>query len=332
MLKTKSPWRLWAYCTGLKAHIRSHTAHNLPILEGEVPETLMTAGSTADISQLVEFGWYYWVFFWDTSISYPDNKEILRRYLGPAPDIGPAMAARILKENGEVVVHSTLRPLPEEILRESDIKERTRFDEAIYARWGPTAKPGDFEEDLDIETPIYEKYEDDAETEAHTVLEADEHEDPDKYDKYLGAEVTLPRGDITTPGRVVSRKSDHEGTPKGRSNSNPLLDTCSYYVEFPDGTKAEYASNIIAERSIYAQADIDGNQYLLLNKIIDPKSDGNAIHADDSHFTTPTVREKICRTTKSWKLCVKWKDESTTWEDLKDLKKSNPVQVAEYMR
>jgi hypothetical protein len=64
-------------------------------------------GSTADISQLVEFGWYDWVFFWDTSISYPDNKEILGRYLGLAPDIGPAMAARILKANGEVVVRST---------------------------------------------------------------------------------------------------------------------------------------------------------------------------------------------------------------------------------
>jgi hypothetical protein len=125
------------------------------------------------------------------------------------------MAARILKANGEVVVRSTLRPLlPEEIRRESDIKERTRFDEAIYAIWGPATKPGDFEEDLDIETPIYEKYEDD-ETKAHTVIEADEHKDPDKDDKYLGAEVMLPRGDSMTAVRVVSRKRDHEEPRKG---------------------------------------------------------------------------------------------------------------------
>jgi hypothetical protein len=62
MLKTKSPSRLWDYCAELKARIRSHTTHNLPSLEDEVPETLMT-GSTVDISQLVEFGWYDWVFF-----------------------------------------------------------------------------------------------------------------------------------------------------------------------------------------------------------------------------------------------------------------------------
>jgi hypothetical protein len=306
MLKTKSPSRLWDYCAELKARIRSHTAHNLPILEDEVPETLMT-GSTADISQLVEFGWYDWVYFWDTSETYPNNKEILGRYLGSAPDIGPAMAARILKENGEVVVRTTLRSLlPEEILREKEKEERTRFDKAIYARWGPASKPGDFEDDLDIETPSFEPYSDDKNA-PHTIPEADEHDDPDKYDKYLNAEVTLPRGNRMTAGRVVFRKWDHEGKAVGKSNTNPLLDSRTYYVEFPDGTETEFAANIIAE-SMYAQADLDGNQDLLLSEIIDHKSDGNALHIDDSHFTTATGRKRITRTTKGWKLCVKWKD------------------------
>jgi len=31
-----------------------------------------------------------------------------------------------------------------------------------------------------------------------------------------------------------------------------------------------------------------------------------------------------------WKLCVKWKDNSTSWETLADLKESYPIQVAEY--
>jgi hypothetical protein len=120
-----------------------------------------------------------------------------------------------------------------------------------------------------------------------------------------------------TAGRVVSRKRDHEGKAVGKSNTNPFLDTRSYYVEFPNGTETEFAANIIAESMMYAQADLDGNQYLLLSEIIDHKSDGNALHIDDSHFTTATGRKKIMRTTKGWKLCVKWKDESTTWEDLK---------------
>jgi hypothetical protein len=76
MLKKKTPSCFWDYCAKLKARIHSHSTHNLRILEDEVPETLMI-GSTADISQLLEFGWYNYVYFWDTSVTFPDNKEAL---------------------------------------------------------------------------------------------------------------------------------------------------------------------------------------------------------------------------------------------------------------
>jgi hypothetical protein len=33
---------------------------------------------------------------------------------------------------------------------------------------------------------------------------------------------------------------------------------------------------------------------------------------------------------KTWHLCVEWKDGTTSWEHLADLKESNPVEVAEY--
>ena len=45
------------------------------------------------------------------------------------------------------------------------------------------------------------------------------------------------------------------------------------------------------------------------------KGDSNAVHR---------------RTTKGWQLLVQWKDRSTSWTPLKDLKESNPVEVAEY--
>jgi hypothetical protein len=35
-------------------------------------------------------------------------------------------------------------------------------------------------------------------------------------------------------------------------------------------------------------------------------------------------------TTKGWKLCCEWADGSTSWEPLRNLKESNPIQVAEY--
>ncbi len=38
---------------------------------------------------------------------------------------------------------------------------------------------------------------------------------------------------------------------------------------------------------------------------------------------------KRCNT-YGWKICCQWKDGSTTWESLKDLKESHPLEMAEY--
>jgi hypothetical protein len=40
------------------------------------------------------------------------------------------------------------------------------------------------------------------------------------------------------------------------------------------------------------------------------------------------VKPKI--TTQGWQLLVLWKDKSTSWVKLKDLKASNPIELAEY--
>ena len=72
MLKKGSPKRLWDHSIELADLVRSHTAHDVYMLEGEVPETMMT-GQTADISNLCEYEWYEWVMFRDALASYPDD-------------------------------------------------------------------------------------------------------------------------------------------------------------------------------------------------------------------------------------------------------------------
>ena len=37
-----------------------------------------------------------------------------------------------------------------------------------------------------------------------------------------------------------------------------------------------------------------------------------------------------CKSMKGWHLCVQWKDGTTAWERLSDLKESHTIQVAEY--
>jgi hypothetical protein len=83
-------------CAELQALIRSHTALNISPLNNEVPETNVTS-QTADILDIAKFEWFNWVYFRHSAVSFPENKEVLGRYLGPSKDVGPAMAAKILR-------------------------------------------------------------------------------------------------------------------------------------------------------------------------------------------------------------------------------------------
>ncbi len=100
---------------------------------GQVPETIMMGG-TADISHIGKYGWFDWVMFRDNLPTFPDDKMILGRYLGPATDIGTAMTAKILKANGQFVCQSTLRQLMQEELDSPVHQEaRRKFNESIDA-------------------------------------------------------------------------------------------------------------------------------------------------------------------------------------------------------
>jgi hypothetical protein len=114
----------------------------------------------------------------------------------------------------------------------------------------------------------------------------------------------------------------------GSSNANPLLDTRVYEVEFPDGSVEDYAANIIAE-NMYAQVDNEGRQFNVLEELVDHRKNEEAIPIDDGYVTLNGRQHPKC-TTQGWQLCVKWRDGSTSWEHLKDLKEANPIETAEY--
>ena len=98
---------------------------------------------------------------------------------------------------------------------------------------------------------------------------------------------------------------------------------------FSNSHVKEYAANVIAE-SVYAQVDDEGNSFLLLQDIIDHKKNIQASSKDDMWIKGTNGNQHMKEATKGWKLCVAWKDGSTSWEHLKDLKESHPIQVAEY--
>ena len=180
---------------------------------------------------------------------------------------------------------------------------------------------------VDANTPSFELYEDDDDGTQDHIPDIDDA-DPDTYDQYVGAEVELSQGDRVMTGKVKRRKLNPDGSVHGRANSNPILDSRTYDVEFPDGQTVEYSANVIAQ-NMYSQCDTEGNQYLLLKGIVDWEKDDTAVDRKDMYIQHGTNRH-LRKTTKGWKLCIEWKDGTTTWERLADLKESNPVEVAEY--
>ena len=104
----------------------------------------------------------------------------------------------------------------------------------------------------------------------------------------------------------------------GLTNPNPILDSLQYIVEFEDSTEAELTVNAIAQ-SMYAQCDHDGNQYLMLDSIFDFLQSTTALCYAEQNFVK-NGRSYKRRSTKGWKLCCQWKDGSTLWQKLADLK------------
>jgi hypothetical protein len=148
-------------------------------------------------------------------------------------------------------------------------------------------------------------------------------------DNYLSTEISIPCGGTLVKGCVASRKQDKDSNPIGLANTNPILDTHKYTFTFHDGDETVLYANLIAE-AIYAQCNPDGNQYVLLDSIIDHRQLDTAIRPSDQKVVQPNVRIYMKCSTIGWQVCCQWKDGSTSWENFADLKESHPLKTAEY--
>jgi hypothetical protein len=170
-------------------------------------------------------------------------------------------------------------------------------------------------------------YADDEKGEEPVMPEADIF-DHDTYHHFLAARVSIPVGGELKSRMVVKRKRDKDGLLIGIANKNPILDTSLYEVVFDDRLVEAFTANVIAE-NIYARVDHDGNLYTLIDEIVDHEKRKDALSADDQ-YVMYNGKQRQRRTTRGWRFCIRWKDGSISWVDLKDLKESNPVEVAEY--
>jgi len=80
-----------------------------------------------------------------------------------------------------------------------------------------------------------------------------------------------------------------------------------------------------ANSAIYNQTNDDGYDEVLFNEVIGHRKNDEALPAEAS-----TVDAVPRRTTKGWDICIKWKDESSSWHPLCEIKNSFPIHLAKY--
>ncbi|MEM9369349.1 MAG: hypothetical protein AAGD07_25505, partial [Planctomycetota bacterium] len=334
------PNRLWCYGMRWLAEVMSRTASST---DGRTPYERVS-GDTPDISEYLDFDFYDMVWFWHHTGD--DESPRLGRWLGIAHQVGGAMCYWILTLSGDVVQvlsRTSVQHVTRGDLERPEIAERVKdFDERLVEKLNAPQ----FIINAMHDTGVFVELEDDAEeydfinadgTPVKGVPDiddiarnADGDYDHDAYDEYVGAELWAEDSSGTTKlAKVIKRKRDGSGNPVGKRHQNPLQDTRVFEVEMPDGTIKDYATNVIAE-NIYSQVDNEGRRHQIFKEIADHKKDGGAVTVQDGFWVSTGGNKTRKMTTRGWQLLVEWTDGSQNWIPLKDLKESNPIEVAEY--
>lgn len=118
------------------------------------------------------------------------------------------------------------------------------------------------------------------------------------------------------------------GIPQGKYHPNPLLDTQEYEVELEDRTYDSYFANTIAENQ-WSQCDTQGWQFNMICKIVCHKMDGHAIPISEGTYMVNS-QQCLKKTTAGWKINVEFSDGTSDWLPLRNIKESNPIDLAEY--
>ena len=348
LMRTKAaPVVLWDYCWEYVCEVRNHTATD-NIYTDQVTAYEKIHGYSPDISELLVFGWYDWVWYHEPGSS---DKKRIGRWLGPSHDVGQGLAYYILSDKGKVKTRSTVSPIQESEMADAATKrmmmDYTASMESVIGNYTKAMQNhSDDRSSEDLYSSMFEDDElDDQDVEPQ---ERDSDGNPlyqpehdvlndapfvEESDKLLGAKIQLPHhSGEALEATVRNRKRTHDGLLVGTSSDNPLMDTRVYEVEFNDGTYTEYAANVLLE-NLYQQIDDEGRSHSILSSIVNHACNPDeAVSKEDAFYVTKDGVNKRRITSSGWKLEVEWKDGTSSWIPLKLLKESNPVELAEYAK
>ncbi len=102
---------------------------------------------------------------------------------------------------------------------------------------------------------------------------------PEAGDEYIQASIIIPHGNTFAHRTIVSCKCNAEGNIIGCAHDNPILNSCVYDIEFSDSKVTTLDANAIA-KAVYTLCDPDGNEYIVLDELIDINHTDYALKLD----------------------------------------------------
>lgn len=330
MIRRRAPAQVWDYALVYESEIMTRMSSG----RGNRSALERITGDTIDISEWTDFEFYDLIWFWDTP--YTEENPCIGRWLGVAHRVGSALCYWVLKPNGQVIARSTVQHVTKaDVLQDSTQATIKAYHIELFGVLGDGVQVLDGDTfaqfilddvpDDDLESATVDAFDD--------VMDIDDvlgECDHVGYNGYINAEISVPSQDGNkVTGRVVKRVKGNDGMAIGTSNSNPLLDTSEYIVEFNDGTSERYSANIIAENML-SQVDDEGARHEIFQEITDHRMNKRAIPKEKGFTVSHNGRKVPKVTTVGWELLVEWKSGESQWVPLKNVKDANPIELAEY--
>jgi hypothetical protein len=240
-----------------------------------------------------------------------DDERLQAKLLGVLHHVGSDLSYWVLLGSGKIVSRTSVQHVTQSDMRDDILKKRIdEIEETLEERLNDENFQSE-ETDVDFyleDVEIAENNPNAPTDEEYGDMIQEEKKDVDKFDNnaynwYLGAKLSINRGDGEIWGRVVKRARGNDGELIGRSHNNPLMDSREYWIEFPDGDEGKYAANVVAE-NLYSQVDFEGRQYAVLKEIVDHRSNATAISKDDGFVISLGGNRTAKKTTRRWELCA----------------------------
>lgn len=325
--------RVWDFLSNYVCETENVTACESKYAKQRTPIKRIS-GDTPDITEYIDFSFY-------NLVTYKNNPGVhspeIGRWLGVSHRIGPEMAYWVLPESGRPISCTTVQRITN-LEKEEDVwKDKIRaFQNKLDVTLSVPSSNLHLPHNLIQEGKRLSLDDEDEEfiNSYNRVIDSEDVKHVEDLrigeDNFIGMEVGIRRGDDAKMDRGIVKKRavGDDGEPLGVHNSNIIMDTSLYEVEFHNGDIERVSANVIAE-NLLSQIDKQGHRHLMLDEIVDHRILTDVIPKSKGVYVTKHGTKRKVQTTRGWEIYVTWKDGSSDWISLKDVKDSYPVELAE---